>query len=107
MAELKEAGLAALLKGMIAAGGPAGGGEERAIGGGRRKGRLGFHLLLGLALAGTTWQTAAAPHTTGILLATFLPKFMSLLSDGVFRRPRVRALFPSGSSIATVIAVKC
>ncbi|MPC60811.1 hypothetical protein E2C01_054867 [Portunus trituberculatus] len=81
VAELKEAGLAALLKGMIAAGGPAGGGEERAIGGGRRKGRLGFHLLLGLALAGTTWQTAAAPHTTGILLATFLPKFISTWRD--------------------------
>ena len=97
----------ALLKGMLAAGGPAEGGGERAFGGGRRKGRLGFHLLLGLALAGTTWQTAAAPHTTGILLATFLPKFMSLLPDGIFRRPRVRAFVPSGSLIAMVTTAKC
>lgn len=71
-----------LVKGLPAAGGgPAGGDGGRDAGGGRRRGRLGVHLLLGLALAGTTWQTLAAPHTTGILLATFLPKFMSLLPD--------------------------
>lgn len=106
-AELKEAGLAAILKGMLAAGGPAEGGGERAVGGGRQKGRQGFHLLLGLALAGTTWQTAAAPHTTGILLATFLPKFLSQVPDGVSGRPRVRAFVPSGSSIATMTAAEC